>query len=338
MMRPSRDPGRIARSAGSYSVDVVRAALPHLDERSIAVRLAYGSFVSIPHKILYLETPKAACTTVKMLLRSLCDAPPIRYAIGPVHDPPLHETRRDMFIHVRSNVPLPSLLDLDDRTQKEVLTSPAYFRFAIVRNPYARLVSAWRNKVLYCEPGYEYMYEDVYGTSPPIDDKQVVSFRQFIDVIGRERNLNDCNPHWRRQTALLFMPGIQYAHIGKLEELPTTLQLLRAHIGAATVSDLEGRNTSSSEPAPNAMAAEVAAQIFDLYEQDFETFGYSRDSWRNLRESTEIPTVVRSQRLHDELIERNLIISHLYQQYDTVYRFSLRRARDAIRRILARRL
>lgn len=335
MMRPFKDPGRISRIAGSYSVDVVRAALPHLDRRSIAVRLAYASFVSIPHKLLYLETPKAACTTIKMLLRDLCDAPPIRYLFAP-DDLPLHETRRDMFIHVRSNVPLPSLLDLDDRTQKEVLTSPEYFRFAIVRNPYTRVVSAWRNKVLYCEPGYEYIYEDVFGTSPPLDAKQFVSFKQFMDVITHERNLDDCNPHWRRQAALLFMPGIQYTHIGKLEKLPDTLRLLKSHIGSAIATDMEGRNTSSSEAAPNAMAPELAAQIFSLYEQDFEIFEYARDSWRNLRMSTNVPAEVRSERMHDELIERNLIISYLYREYASAYRFSLTRVRDIFRGRLRR--
>src|SRR5207253_3631085 len=87
------------------------------------------------------------CTQMIELLRAVENAPPLKVFVDGQQ-----ETRRDQFIHARQNVPLPSLAHLDDKIQREVLESPDFIRITVVRNPYARLVSAWRNKVFLCEP------------------------------------------------------------------------------------------------------------------------------------------------------------------------------------------
>ncbi|MGH6878984.1 MAG: hypothetical protein ACREHV_16620 [Rhizomicrobium sp.] len=41
-------------------------------QRAFAVhRLTYGTFASVPHKYLYVETPKAACTSMKQFVAKL---------------------------------------------------------------------------------------------------------------------------------------------------------------------------------------------------------------------------------------------------------------------------
>src|SRR5271157_1846530 len=136
-----------------YVVRRISSYYPHIDPIDISKRLRHSSFVNVGKRYLYFEVPKAACTQMKELLRLQQGAPPIQPFVGK-----LMETRRDMFIHARENVPLPSLVDLDNPTQREVLESNGFFRFTIVRNPYTRLVSAWKNKVVSCEPGAERVY------------------------------------------------------------------------------------------------------------------------------------------------------------------------------------
>jgi Sulfotransferase family len=320
--------------ARSHTIQLVREKFPHLDVRTIAHRLSYGSFVSLEHKILYLETPKAACTTVKSLLRDLCGAPPIEYPVGPQR-----ESRRDMFIHIRSNVPVPSLLDLDEQTQRYVLTAPDFLRFSIVRNPYTRLVSAWRNKIMLCEPGYEHIYRKLMGDIPALHHKKILAFEQFLRFIENEPDLRSCNGHWRRQVDLLFYPAIPYTHIGKLEQLPMTMDLIGKHLGAAKPLPV-GRSNSTGAGGRDPIDAATAARIYALYAQDFEAFGYDRQSWQNISDSRNDPAVVPESRFIDEIMERNLIISYLYEQYAEVearyrdcYRLSLARARNRLSRV-----
>jgi len=332
MSSPANRPD--AALARSYTIQLVRERFPHLDVRTIARRLDYGSFVSLEHKILYLETPKAACTTIKSLLRELCGAPPIEYPVGAQR-----ESRRDMFIHIRANVPVPSLLDLDEQTQRHVLTAPDFLRFSIVRNPYTRLVSAWRNKAMLCEPGYEHIYRQQLGDVPSLHSKKMLAFEQFLRFVEHEPDLRSCNAHWRRQVDLLLYPAIPYTHIGKLEQLPMTVDLIGKHLGAAKPLWL-GRYNSTGGAGRDPIDAATAARIYALYAEDFKAFDYDRESWQSISDARDDPAVVPEARFIDEIIERNLVISYLYEQYAAVegryresYRFSLARVRNRLSRL-----
>lgn len=299
-----------AAALRSYTVQMVSGRLPRLDRQVIADRLSYGSFVSLEHKILYVETPKAACTTVKEFLRELCGAPPIKLQIGP-----LWETRRDMFIHVRANVPLPSLLDLDQETQRRVLTAPDFLRFSIVRNPYDRLVSAWRNKILLCEPGYEYVYRRIMGDVPPVHDKKTLSFEQFLEFVEGEMDLGICNPHWRRQVDLLLYPAIPYTHIGQLERFQDTVALIKQHASRGPPVRFAKSNSAGAGGGHSPIDDDMAVRIQQLYAADFEAFGYSKESWRRTPTAAGENDHVPQARFLDEVIERNLVISRLYEEY-----------------------
>src|SRR5215472_5421525 len=112
-----------------YVVERILDHFPGLRPESVAWRVRHSSFVSLDDRYLYFEVPKAACTQMKEILRTMAGAPPIKLFADEVW-----ETRREMFVHGRSNVPLPSLVDLDDKTQRQVLESPDFFRMTIVRN------------------------------------------------------------------------------------------------------------------------------------------------------------------------------------------------------------
>ncbi len=318
-----------ATAARSYVVRMVRRQFPTLDSQTIAYRLAYGSFVSLRHKILYVETPKVACTTIKEYLRDLCDAPPLTFSIG--HH---RESRRDMFVHARSNVPLPSLFDLDEETQRHVLTSPEFLRFGIVRNPYSRLLSAWRNKILLCEPGYEYVYRKMTGIEPSLREKETLTFEQFLKFVEGE-DVGTCNPHWRRQIDLLLYPAIPYTHLGKIERLRDTFELIEKHAEPGRSVPLG--NSNSTRVGHAKLTDAIAGRIHKLYAADFEAFGYNRNSWLALNESEHGNRTIPETRFVDEVIERNLVISHLYEQYAQLqsryrnsYRFSLARIQDTV--------
>ena len=291
-----------------YVVREILSRYPHIDPSDISKRLRHSSFVDLSKRYLYFEVPKAACTQMKELLRLQHGAPPIQLFVGK-----LMETRREMFVHARENVPLPSLVDLDDATQKEVLESDSFFRFTIVRNPYTRLVSAWKNKVVPCEPGCERLYLEIKGRLPDMHAKELIAFDEFVGYLQARGDLSEADPHWRCQVDHLFLEALSFSHVGKVEDMAATLARFQQHLGLAEPFMMGRKNVS----APVGLATynqDLADKVYSLYQEDFERLGYNRDSWRDGQSA--IPTtpkaVIPEARFYDEIIERNLIISGLY--------------------------
>jgi len=291
-----------------YVVRKILSHYPQIDPSSISPRLRYSSFVNVSKRYLYYEVPKAACTQMKELLRLQQGAPPIRILAGKIM-----ETRRDMFVHARENVPLPSLVDLDDATQREVLESDSFFRFTIVRNPYTRLVSAWRNKVVPCEPGTERLCLEIKGHLPGMHAKELIAFDEFVTYLGAKCDLSECNPHWRRQIDHVFLDALNFSHVGKIENMAEALARFQRHLGLVEPLRVGTRNVS----APVGLATynqSLANRVYSLYREDFERLGYSRDSWRDGQPAVPTPpeVAIPEERFYDEIIERNLIIAGLY--------------------------
>jgi Sulfotransferase family len=282
-----------------------------LKPEDVIRRLRYSTFVSLPKRFMYFEVPKAACTKMKELLRTLEQGPSLQLFAGD-----LLETRRDMFIHARQNVPLPSLVDLDDQTQKTVLESPDFLRFTFVRNPYTRVVSAWKNKVMLCEPGHENVYRQIKGALPPVHRKSLITFREFIDYISTQCDLRTCNLHWRLQNQHLFLSALDFSFIGKIEQMADGLHRFAQHLELSDTLVGDARNVSHAS-AGSEYDKSLADKVFSLYQSDFEAFGYDREAWpAPSPESGEKPKkdTVSLEVFSDEIIERNLIISLLYEE------------------------
>src|SRR5579864_2323272 len=221
-----------------------------------------------------------------------------------------------MFVHARQNVPLPSLVDLDNQTQRTVLESPDFLRFTFVRNPYTRVMSAWKNKALLCEPGYEQVYLRMKGSLPSLHGKSLITFREFIEYISKQCDLRTCNLHWRLQTEHLFLSAMDFSFIGKIEQMGEGLRRFQRHLGLVTDFAGTPRNIShgSDESEYN---KDLADKVYSLYQSDFEALGYDGETWPLPRHDTAelskkltVPFEVFS----DEIIERNLIISLLYEE------------------------
>ncbi|NBB83196.1 MAG: sulfotransferase family 2 domain-containing protein [Alphaproteobacteria bacterium] len=238
-------------------------------------RLTYASYVSQKYKYVFVETPKAACTTLKNLIHRLEDLPPIQIPSG------LPQTKLDMYIHNRQKFLLPSLVDLDKDAAREALFSDEYFRFCVVRNPYSRLFSAWLDKVKLVEPGYARIVKEInqYYERPA---DTIVEFEDFVAFVCRNQDVNRCDHHWRLQIRLLFPHCINYTHIGRLESLATTFGLFLGHLrkhGFAGQLPERKRNQSPPVRWQDAFDRHLADQVFSRYAGDFAAFAYGRESW-----------------------------------------------------------
>lgn len=206
---------------------------------------------------VYVETPKAACTTIKRVLQAA--------ELGPDREGELPED-----VHARSTSPLLSP-GQDPEGFLTAMTDRTTFRFAFVRNPYSRALSCWLDKMV--------TNEVERGRLAPLlglDPVTAPSFGDFLAAVSDQPEvLRD--PHWTTQTHLLNPQGVRYAFIGRFEHFRVEFSRLCTHLGiAGHAGALEG--TAHATDAGAKVASHVgeaeATLIRQIYEADFRNFGY----------------------------------------------------------------
>jgi hypothetical protein len=289
----------------SYATKRILAQYPSLEPGFVNRVLRLLTFVSLEHKYLYCAVPKAGCTLIKTLIHAAERLPNIDISRSR-----FPEYRREMFIHDRSQFRMPSLADLPSATQKRVLTDPAFFRFTVVRNPYRRLESAWRDKVFLCAPGYEGFVFNIKHALPNGNvPASFVSFPEFIEAIAGH-NLATCDHHWRLQTVNIFYPALNIDHVGRIENVEATVEAYLRRVGRSELMRTTKMNASvgSMHYTPA-----LARRVHDLYGNDFEVFGYPADSWGSPDLSGQ-DGFVSEAKYNNEILERNIIIGLLYRR------------------------
>lgn len=279
-------------------------------EDSVRQALARQSFISLRYRFVYVETPKVACTSIKTFIHRLEGLSPMP-PIGPM------ETRRSMAIHNRAAFALPSLFwSIAPAEAVQALADPGFFRFAFVRNPYARLYSAWRDKVHLVEPAYERFAQRVRDAFPQEVTGELVPFAPFVRFVC-ERRARD-NVHWAPQTALLFPDAIPYDMIGHIEQFEQDFARFIEHLHRQGAGDLDlttmHLNRRSDGDWRDLYTPELADMVYARFREDFDRFAYTRESWQadgTLKAGDPMATI---RRLEHEIFERNRVIALLNTQ------------------------
>ncbi|HEV2363398.1 MAG TPA: sulfotransferase family 2 domain-containing protein [Caulobacteraceae bacterium] len=312
--------------SASYAIGRIRSQYPDIAKAEIESRLRYSTFVDATSKFLYFEIPKNACSTIKLYLREMKQAP----ALAPFTDW-APETNRNHFVHSRVNVPLPSLLDLSAAQQEEAIDSDDFVRLLVVRNPYERLVSAWKSKVFLREPGFGYVYRAVRGRDEPSGYEDLVSLAEFVDFVERCEDLSSCNSHWRLQSEHIFHRSIKYNSVFSTDTLGQALEAIAAVFAVAPPRQPRKANTSV-EAVRAALTPETAEKIRRLYSPDFAAFNFSTAPPAALfRPPQEADPVAR--RLIEEVVERNILLDSLYGRWREASMGWRRRSRRRLARV-----
>ncbi|XP_029102200.1 carbohydrate sulfotransferase 11-like isoform X2 [Scleropages formosus] len=237
------------------------------------------------HKMLYCYVPKVACTNWKRVLMVLTGK-------GHHSDPlkiPANEA------HVPGNL----------RTLSEYPTSEinrrlrSYLKFIFVREPFERLVSAYRNKFT---RRYNNAFHKRYGTKiirrhradpqpEALERGDDVSFEEFVYYLvdphtQREEPFNE---HWERIHSLCHPCLIHYDVIGKYETLEQdsryVLQL--AGVDSQVQFPTTGKHTRTTGDMAaqffNNISPFYQRKLYNLYRMDFLLFNYSVPSYLTFR-------------------------------------------------------
>ena len=238
---------------------------------------AADTWISPTHNYFCMAIPKSACSKTKLVLQQLEGLP--------VPPDPLQ-------IHFR-NTPgfsfVPSIADFDTSDAAAILTSPEWFRFAFVRNPYSRLFYAYKSQVMDLSSPYVSFRESIrqhagYPSQPdsgPSSALGMVGFADFVRYIA-EQDDDHRDGHWKSQSATMCLDLIRYDFVGQVETFVEDFTSLLRRFDAPTelVASLSERvNTTIKLPLAAAYNKDLADLVHGIYVHDFETFGYDRDSW-----------------------------------------------------------
>ena len=239
-----------------------------------------SSWVSPTHRYFFVGLGKTASTRIKLSLHLLEG-----YEIMETPFP---------WLHARANTDtsfVPKLSDFDPAKAAEVLTSPEWFRFCFVRNPYSRLFAAYKMFIMQeVNPPSSY-YNNIKArirgkydyTRRAGRPDATVSFRDFVryvqETLGQEQDYHWCSMRWGLRPDL-----IKYNLVGSFENFNHDFRLVLQRLG---VNDelmpalLEPVNQSDAKHISLAAVYDwdLADQVYALYKDDFETYGYEKNSW-----------------------------------------------------------
>jgi len=144
------------------------------------------------------------------------------------------------------------------------------FAFTFVRDPYARVLSAFADKVLRRRQQSRDFYAWRGG-----DDGSAPAFMEFLRYLEGGALLED--PHWTPQVHLMLMPLDRFDFIGRVERLDSDLGQVMARVfpdAPPAAPRRAGPRTDSRERFNAAYAGEARALVARLYAEDFAAFGY----------------------------------------------------------------
>lgn len=245
------------------------------------------------HGVIYCYVPKVACTNWKRVMIVLSESLLDRGA--PYRDP--LDIPRERVHNSSAHLTFNKFWRRYGRFSRHLMKIKLkkYTKFLFVRDPFVRLISAFRSK-------FELENEEFYRkfaapmlrlyanrTSLPASVSEAfsaglkVTFANFIQYLldPHTEKLAPFNEHWRQVYRLCHPCQIDYDFVGKLETLDADaaqlLQLLKVDAQVHFPPSYRNRTASSWE---EDWFAEIPLawrwQLYKLYEADFVLFGYPK--------------------------------------------------------------
>ncbi|MBX7164674.1 MAG: sulfotransferase family 2 domain-containing protein, partial [Saprospiraceae bacterium] len=235
-----------------------------------------NSYLSKKKRLLYIATPKVACTSLKWWFADL---------EGHTHlltkEVDSEESDPDLVIHDSYPKVAPHVTGLSPEQLTEPLVSDEYFRFAVVRNPFKRIFSAWQSKILLQEPIQSKLYSEKAFFQMPVKSMVDIklAFESFLEYLMEQEAPDYLDYHWTPQFDLLRPDLISYSNLSKIENTKQLEEALLLHIGFETQSPFGYRRSNESLiPYSTEVFTQHAVElILHLYKKDFEHFDYSTD-------------------------------------------------------------
>tara|TARA_B110001469_G_C9648889_1_gene330043 strand:- start:10640 stop:11431 length:792 start_codon:yes stop_codon:yes gene_type:complete len=258
-------------------------SLNDLEREATKPELMHSIHFSEKFQCVYLELPKCGCSSIKSLIQTYehvepdCDQ---LLEIPDVHNKRVNQYALPGYEHG-------GVAGLTGDQLIRVLTDPSISRFSVVRNPYARLASAFKDKIFKNKVQKIQVVDALFPSLKSLCKEEKlaveVSFADFVEFVTSHQNHKKMNPHWRPQVSVLFYDYINYDFIGKLEDAERTWQQIYNKIYSSRMQFIPmGRRNSSGRreiAVNNIYTHYLAERVYEFYKRDFEAFDYCKSSY-----------------------------------------------------------
>lgn len=222
--------------------------------------LNYATHVSLKYKYIFIETPKVACSTIKMTLQRL-----------ELESPNFYRTDFED-LHKRDYSPLLGLQQLPDF--ENFFERDDFYKFCFVRNPYTRLLSCYLDKIKHPTNFKKKVLKSMGQDENKID--KFISFEEFVSVI-EQQTLLEMDYHWRPQANLTCQNAIKYDFVGRIESFSDNFwsigKKLSPEFDKYYVPEVR-HQTDATNLLDEYYSDKLYARVYNIYKVDFECFSY----------------------------------------------------------------
>ena len=237
----------------------------NLDDNGPTIYLNRLALISSKKKFIYFKIYKCACTKIMGSL---------------IEDLTSQSLRESHIIHgVKWYKEIETDIQIDKNIES-VLKDPAYFKFTFVRNPYDRLLSAWKSKIDNPDKGPG--KGDGNRQRRKINKKgERVSFEEFVNLLYERRDgSSSFDKHWAPQHCLLLLGFIKYDFVGKIENFNEDFGFVLRKINAKPeiIEQISAKiNQTPKTQLSDYYTDDLKNKVYKIYKKDFELFGYEKE-------------------------------------------------------------
>lgn len=229
--------------------------------------------MSKKYNILYVETPKVACSTIKYTLFK-AESAKTREPGSRLQTSPFGYSQFLLDIHDAARSPLANPGNL--RALNKFLRK-ATVKFCFIRNPYSRVLSSYIDKIATNEQRRKLFLSSIKTYQGNFSH---ISFVEFLKLI-KDQSPREQNPHWRRQHYQNMFDLIDYDFVGSFEAFNADFTLLfKAKFPEITGSleTIDEHRTDTRTMIRDYYNQDEAIELVrEIYRKDFEVLGYSNE-------------------------------------------------------------
>ncbi len=235
----------------------------------------YSVHISNEFRFVYFNNPKCACTTIKASLNLACAAAlgrKLEYtSIADIHD-----RRRNLLV---------TPAEIGYQRFLEVLADESFFKFCFIREPVARMLSAFASKLSW-ESELLIALNRRLGRA----DRSPLALPEFVDALFADDDLRDMDEHWRLQRKQVCFDLVCFDKIGLFENLEADLRaVLRRLFGARTEASIFDvrrffrGNASNAGTLVQNLTKGTIRKICEIYQEDMDLYAIACDSAETAR-------------------------------------------------------
>lgn len=246
------------------------------DKQTLSITMLDFLYVHEGHKVIFCLVPKAGCTNMKRMLVTVSTEGKLQQA-------------EEDFVHDMNKLYPLGIRRLSNYSEHErSVFLENYYKVAVVRNPYIRWLSAYRDKF---KVGHQ-PFADVVGreilqryrpnaTEWDLNHGETVTFHEFIlhlITIGAQHSGFD--DHWGPLEASCNPCNVNYDYIAKVETLAKDMDFIKHRIyhDSPYVTLGSMYNASTNMDILNKFYGDISHEdirtLMTLYVNDFEMFNY----------------------------------------------------------------